>query len=81
MAAAALPRQRGRDGALAPPPGNIPLDEYSRYGIVWMWDVEYTDEFGAWWNTLPEGAQESIATTSRFCGQSGRGWGGRRSTR
>jgi hypothetical protein len=26
-----------------------------------MWDVEYTDEFGAWWHTLPEAVQESIA--------------------
>lgn len=26
-----------------------------------MWEVEYTDEFGAWWDTLPESVQESIA--------------------
>jgi hypothetical protein len=26
-----------------------------------MWEVEYTDEFGAWWQTLPEDVQESIA--------------------
>lgn len=26
-----------------------------------MWDVEYTDEFGAWWSTLTEEVQESIA--------------------
>jgi len=26
-----------------------------------MWAVEYTDEFEAWWDTLPEGVQESIA--------------------
>jgi hypothetical protein len=25
------------------------------------WNVEYTDEFGAWWFTLGEGAQEHIA--------------------
>ncbi len=25
------------------------------------WDVEYTDEFGTWWNECSEGAQESIA--------------------
>src|SRR2546426_10908225 len=25
------------------------------------WNVEYTDEFGAWWATLSEGAQEDIA--------------------
>lgn len=26
-----------------------------------MWEVEYTDEFGAWWSTLDEAAQESLA--------------------
>jgi hypothetical protein len=26
-----------------------------------MWEVEYTDEFGAWWETLPEEVQDSIA--------------------
>ena len=26
-----------------------------------MWEVEYTDEFGSWWETLPEDVQESIA--------------------
>ena len=26
-----------------------------------MWEVEYTNEFGAWWQTLPEDVQESIA--------------------
>ena len=25
------------------------------------WSVEYTDEFGAWWTTLGEDAQEDIA--------------------
>lgn len=25
------------------------------------WNVEYTDEFGAWWTTLPESAQDDIA--------------------
>lgn len=26
-----------------------------------MWNVEYTDEFEAWWNSLSEEVQESIA--------------------
>ncbi len=26
-----------------------------------MWEVEYTDEFGAWWDALPGEVQESIA--------------------
>jgi hypothetical protein len=24
------------------------------------WDVEFTDEFGVWWNSLSEGEQESV---------------------
>jgi len=24
------------------------------------WDVEYTDEFGDWWNDLSEAEQESV---------------------
>lgn len=27
-----------------------------------MWEVEYTDEFKAWWDTLVEAAQDSIST-------------------
>jgi hypothetical protein len=27
------------------------------------WDVEYTDEFGAWWDAITEAEQESIAAT------------------
>lgn len=26
-----------------------------------MWEVEYTDEFGQWWNALDEREQESVA--------------------
>jgi len=26
------------------------------------WDVEYTDEFGGWWETLTEGAQIDVDT-------------------
>ncbi len=25
-----------------------------------MWDVEFTDEFGRWWETLSEDEQESL---------------------
>ncbi len=28
-----------------------------------MWEIEYTDEFGAWWETLDADEQESIATS------------------
>jgi hypothetical protein len=27
------------------------------------WEVEFTDEFGAWWSVLDEDEQESVATT------------------
>ena len=27
------------------------------------WEIEYTDEFGAWWDTLSEAEQESIAVS------------------
>lgn len=27
------------------------------------WDVEYTDEFGAWWENLSEDGQESLAVS------------------
>jgi len=28
-----------------------------------MWLVEYTDEFGAWWDSLSAAAQESVAAS------------------
>jgi hypothetical protein len=28
-----------------------------------VWDVEYTDEFGAWWDAATEAEQESIAAS------------------
>ena len=30
------------------------------------WDVEYTDEFGDWWETLTEKEQISIAASARL---------------
>lgn len=40
-----------------------------------MWEVEYTDEFGAWWATLEEGAQEAIAHDVSVLEQVGPGLG------
>lgn len=40
-----------------------------------MWNIEYTDEFGAWWDTLPEDAQESIAHDVEVLAQIGPGLG------
>lgn len=36
-----------------------------------MWEVEYTDEFGVWWNTLDEHEQESVATSVELLRQLG----------
>lgn len=30
-----------------------------------MWEVEFTDEFGEWWNTLTEDEQESLTASVR----------------
>lgn len=30
------------------------------------WDVEYTDEFGQWWDTLTEAEQESVDVSVRL---------------
>jgi len=28
-----------------------------------MWEIEYTDEFGEWWETLNEAEQDAVAFT------------------
>lgn len=35
------------------------------------WEVEYTDEFGAWWADLTEGEQESVAASVRLLEERG----------
>ena len=35
------------------------------------WNVEYTDEFGAWWTTLEEGEQDSVAVVVTLLEQRG----------
>lgn len=40
-----------------------------------MWEVEYTDEFGKWWDSLPEDAQEAIARDVEILEQVGPGLG------
>lgn len=35
------------------------------------WEVEYTDEFGAWWSVLSEAEQESIAASVRLLEERG----------
>ena len=36
-----------------------------------MWQVEYTDEFGQWWDTLDEAQQEAIARSVELLRQLG----------
>ncbi len=36
-----------------------------------MWEVEYTDEFGTWWNQLDADEQESIAVSVELLRQLG----------
>ncbi len=35
------------------------------------WDVEFTDEFGVWWNSLSESEQESINASVRLLEERG----------
>ena len=35
------------------------------------WQVEYTDEFGAWWQTLSEGSQDDVAAVVAVLEQRG----------
>src|SRR6266404_3354207 len=37
------------------------------------WEVEYTDEFGAWWDLLDEDEQESVAASVELLRQLGPG--------
>lgn len=39
------------------------------------WNVEYTDEFEAWWNTLPHDVHESIAHDIEVLAEIGPGLG------
>ncbi len=40
-----------------------------------MWDVEFTDEFGAWWATLDHDEQQTIDAAVRVLEQRGPGLG------
>ncbi len=43
----------------------IPLTESFKLAIIpsMAWEVEYTDEFEAWWGSLGEGEQSSVAAS------------------
>ena len=34
--------------------------------IYYMWEVEYTSEFGDWWETLSEDEQDAVAFSVRL---------------
>jgi len=35
------------------------------------WDIEYTDEFGEWWDSLTKGEQESVRASVNLLGDYG----------
>lgn len=37
------------------------------------WEIEYTDEFGAWWDGLTEAEQESVRASVKLLGNFGPG--------
>jgi hypothetical protein len=38
-----------------------------------QWEIEYTDEFAAWWDGLAEGEQESVRASVKLLGDYGPG--------
>jgi hypothetical protein len=42
------------------------LDGIFLAGYILVWDVEYTDEFGAWWARLTEDEQVSLAASVKL---------------
>jgi len=44
---------------------DIALDTYNTNAIIWHmdWEVEFTNEFETWWNTLTEDEQEDVAAS------------------
>jgi len=39
----------------------LPFHTLAQHKTLVIWEIEFTDEFGAWWNLLSEQEQESIA--------------------
>jgi hypothetical protein len=46
-----------------------------RYSFPMSWEVEYTDEFGDWWNSLSEEEQEALDVSVRLLEERGPGLG------
>lgn len=55
-------------GCFSEPPERILKKSYSSH---MSWDIEYTDEFGSWWNELSESEQESLAASVRLLEERG----------
>lgn len=36
-----------------------------------IWEIEFTDEFGTWWNTLSDEEQESVRASVKLLGELG----------
>jgi hypothetical protein len=36
-----------------------------------IWEIEFTDEFGAWWDTLSDDEQESVRASVKLLGEFG----------
>jgi hypothetical protein len=42
--------------------GDYQVSQYILYSLYFSmsWEVEFTDEFGVWWDTLADGAQDAV---------------------
>lgn len=47
------------------------MEFYLGYTSAMSWDIEYTDEFGAWWAMLSAEEQESLAASVRLLEERG----------
>lgn len=41
------------------------------HNLVMIWEIEFTDEFGAWWETLSDDEQESVRASVKLLGEFG----------
>jgi hypothetical protein len=67
--------ERYRPSPVVDPRPTIPLTTYAPGGIFLMWDVEVTDQFIEWWDTLSVEEQEAISAAVELLEQRGPGLG------
>jgi hypothetical protein len=65
--------ERYRPSPVVDPRPTIPLTTYAPGGIFLMWDVEVTDQFIEWWDTLSVEEQEAISAAVELLQQRGKG--------